>query len=311
MGFFARRRPMLEPVVLTYHGVVNDNCALEPLYDDVFVTASQFQTHLSLLQKHYNIIHPDDYRNWLEHGSPLPTRAVLITCDDGFENNARVMLPLLESAGVACMFFVTTEAAEQVPKPLWLDELHVLLADILGHSAWWQLVQLLSRLGAEDRRIILDLLHETVPPEGLRDVATQAIPQHRHLLNATALQTLVTHGMTIGSHGVSHAVLARQDGTIAKHEITESRNVLRSATNTDIWAFAYPFGTSETVRPCDIEAVRNAGYTAAFLNETSPKPTDPLLLSREHIGLGVWPATLDAIVSGFHGSLRRRTPVTP
>ncbi len=70
-------------------------------------------------------------------------------------------------------------------------------------------------------------------------------------------------GATIGSHTVSHQVLARVDEHTAGAEIGESKRVLEARIGNRVAFFAYPNGTSADFTHSTIEELKNAGYSAA------------------------------------------------
>lgn len=78
-------------------------------------------------------------------------------------------------------------------------------------------------------------------------------------------------GFPIGSHTVSHPILARLSTAQAWHELSVSKRRLDDevfgnlpSSLTDLLAF--PYGTGKTVTARDFDLARKAGYKAAFLN---------------------------------------------
>lgn len=295
-----RRRSEL-PTVLTYHGVVSDDLAVALPYDANFVTASLFRKHLELLQRRYRILEPAEFLSWMEGNTRIDSGGVLLTCDDGLRNNATVMLPILEEANARCLFFVTGESASDDPKPLWLDELRALLGTDATHDLWWQVVKLLSRVDGQTRSALLNELAEKC---GL--ATSSAVPEHRHPMGIHELRTLVSRGMTIGAHSLTHTVLALQPEAEARAEIEASRRLIETVIDVPVWAFAYPFGTLDSITERDVSVVHDAGYRVAFMNEPASAFDDRYLLPRCNIGWGTRTGSLDAAVSGFHLALQRR-----
>jgi hypothetical protein len=95
--------------------------------DGSLVRPEIFRQQLQFLKAHYNVIDPDEFRAWIEHGGQLPPRAVLLTCDDGLANTLTDMLPTLQSENLRCLFFVTTASCSDAPATLWYDELYLLM----------------------------------------------------------------------------------------------------------------------------------------------------------------------------------------
>ena len=82
----------------------------------------------------------------------------------------------------------------------------------------------------------------------------------KKLMNAKELQTIVTLGIEVGSHGMRHTRLPAAGNTEILTEITRSRTILESIIEAPVTGFCYPYGA---VDGQTITAVRNAGYDYA------------------------------------------------
>src|ERR1700676_3230049 len=102
-GVLDRFTPPGGYAVVNYHGVVPpDHSNLDLFLDGNLVNPAKFRRQLQFLKAHYRVIHPEDFRASIEEGKPLPSRAVLVTCDDGLLNTLTDMLPILQSEHVPC-----------------------------------------------------------------------------------------------------------------------------------------------------------------------------------------------------------------
>src|SRR5438270_8964853 len=105
---YLRRRTSEGIAVVTYHGVLPSGYkAIDPVLDGSLVTADSFRRQLQLLRSHYNLISPAEFYLWCESEQDLPPGSVLLTCDDGLQNSLSEMVPILQEAGLSCLFFVT------------------------------------------------------------------------------------------------------------------------------------------------------------------------------------------------------------
>ncbi len=96
------------------------------------------------------------------------------------------------------------------------------------------------------------------------------------------VRDLVSKGMWIGSHSVSHPFLARLSRVSAQRQITESKAILETQLGIPITTFAYPFGSlSSTVE----QAVVQAGYSAALWTGTSWQHNTDRLFRLKRIGV--------------------------
>src|SRR5690606_16359944 len=76
-------------VVLCYHSIISDDTPFDPR-TNIAVTRSQFEQQLQELSTHHTPVSADHVFSAYYHGHELPTRAVLVTFDDGYRNNLYV-----------------------------------------------------------------------------------------------------------------------------------------------------------------------------------------------------------------------------
>jgi peptidoglycan/xylan/chitin deacetylase (PgdA/CDA1 family) len=74
------------------------------------------------------------------------------------------------------------------------------------------------------------------------------------------VEGLAARGFGIGSHGMTHANLARCPLEEARREIVESRDLIQRRLGAPVTCFAYPFGGRQDVTPAVIGEIRAAGY---------------------------------------------------
>src|SRR5215469_1830154 len=119
-----RRTSSTGLAVLTYHGVMPDGYeSVDGALDGSLIHAGALRSQLRLVKQHYNVVTPEEFLDFIEKGSKLPARAVLVTCDDGLLNCLTDMLPVLEQEDVKCLFFVTGTSADESRSTLWYEEL--------------------------------------------------------------------------------------------------------------------------------------------------------------------------------------------
>ncbi|MDQ1465766.1 MAG: hypothetical protein QOH10_181 [Actinomycetota bacterium] len=81
------------------------------------------------------------------------------------------------------------------------------------------------------------------------------------LLTEDDIAVLVQHGMSVGSHSMSHRDLRTLDDATLRADLRESKALIEAATQRPCRLFAYPYGLfDERVE----RAVEDAGYEAAF-----------------------------------------------
>jgi len=327
---YLRRAAGTGPAVLTYHGVLPAGYGiLDPALDGSLVSAGSFRHQLRFLKDQCNVISPEEFLLWCEARHELPSRSVLLTCDDGLRNSLFDMLPILQDAGLTCLFFVTGASLANTPTMLWYEELYLMflagpenftldLPEIGPHahtrqqekrSLWWELVRKLSRYDLDRRRSLLGRLRMQLGLSERWDAEYREDPVRSRrflVLNQAELQQLAEAGMCIGAHTLSHPMLSQASPDVAWREISESKNNLEQVLGQKISALAYPFGDSSSVTPREVELAKRAGYKGAFLNVDGGfrTRTPKFALPRVHITAEMSLVELEAHISGVHRSLR-------
>ncbi len=323
-GCLDRITPIGGYAVVNYHGVVPaDHSADETFLDGNLVQSEVFRQQIQFLKSHYHVVHPDDFRAWIEQGKQLPPRAVLVTCDDGLVNTLTDMLPVLHSEGVSCLFLVTAASCSDEPGMLWYEELYHLMrnkpliapdlqlpaeegpespSSTSFQAQWWSAVRKASRLEAKARADWMDKVRHHCGP-------TQAFLSERRwrLLNIAELRKMTQAGMSIGAHTLSHPVLSLCSEEEARREIQESKTNLERALGRPVWAFAYPFGNSSTMGERELLLAREAGFACAFLNveHWGSEPSNRFAIPRTHVTSETTLPEFAAHLSGLHTRLQR------
>jgi peptidoglycan/xylan/chitin deacetylase (PgdA/CDA1 family) len=330
---YLRRHAESGLAVVTYHGVSPAGYrTTDPQLDGNLVTASSLRAQIRLLQKNYNVISPERFRGWCQEREELPPHAVLLTCDDGLQNNLSDMAAVLDECAVACMFFVTGASAGDAPATLWYEDLYLMFlaapanihfdlpdADVQvvasslaqKRAQWGGLVHNLSRYDRETRREMLEQIREKL---GLEEnwqapyIGTVAGARRFELLKAAQLKQLAAAGNSIGAHTSSHPMLSQLPENVARDEIVQSRGQLEKILGRPVWALAYPFGDPASVTAREERLAEQAGYQCAFVNAGGGfgAKIPHFAVPRVHVAADMSLAEFEAHVSGFYRLLRQR-----
>jgi peptidoglycan/xylan/chitin deacetylase (PgdA/CDA1 family) len=328
-----RRNSARGLAVVTYHGVLPQGYELaDPAFDGNLISAETLRQQLRLLKAHYDVIAPENALAWREGRAALPSKAVLLTCDDGLLNCLTDMLPVLRQEGLSCLFFVTGASALESRTMLWYEELFLMFLHaspgpfeisaegitVTGdlreregrRAAWWNLVKRLSQFRAQQRESFLGAARNQLGGASRQGFDERYPASFRRfgLLTCAELRELSSAGMTIGAHTLSHPMLSQLPPELAYAEISESRMRLEAALKKAVWAFAYPFGDPPSVTPQVLEMPEKAGYEAAFMNFGGGLGAElpPFALPRVHVTAGMSLGEFEAHVSGFYLRLQQR-----
>lgn len=289
------RRQQQRLPVLAYHRILDDDVAPASVTDrGLFsATASAFDAQMALVRRYF------DVRTFQSLDEPAGQRtALVITFDDGYEDNYRLAFPILRKHGLQAVFFVTTDFIDH-GEPLWFDRVAALLASAtlpatlqiadarldtrgLGHQGLVnETLSRLKRLEAPQRNAWIEQL-AALP--GARDGdagAPMSWPQLREMSAA---------GMEIGSHSQSHAVLANESEQVIADELYQSRQRIQAQLGCTCTSLAYPVGGASAINDTVLREARNSGYAYActYRSGSNALPVaEPLMLVRQHVELDV------------------------
>lgn len=256
--------------ILIYHRVLP---APDPMLPGE-VHGALFERQMRLVKGVFNILPLSEAVERLRRNS-LPRRALCITFDDGYGDNAEVALPILARLELTATFFIAAgyldggamwndcviEALRRMPGdsldfPLPGDEqARLCLQDTASRkqSARW-LVERIKYLDETSRARCVDALLERAGMES----------PPKLMMRTDQVRQLRAAGMETGGHTLRHPILARVDDRRAREEIAEGKARLESITGSPVRLFAYPNG-----RPgidytgTHVRMVREAGFAAA------------------------------------------------
>jgi peptidoglycan/xylan/chitin deacetylase (PgdA/CDA1 family) len=211
-----------------------------------------FEAQLQWLRSECHVIPLEDLLS--RRGDDLPDRAVALTFDDGYEDNLRIAIPLLQRYQAEATFFLTT-AGLNAPAEYWWDTLERLLlqrptpATLDMTATGVPLV--LETATAEQREVAHWRLHETLVHASLeqRNSAIASLKawadggssRVRPLVADEIRELAQLPGVTIGSHTVNHLALPdNADSRFA--EINDCQIELKRITGQPVELFAYPYG---------------------------------------------------------------------
>lgn len=257
--------------ILIYHGI----CQQDPLrYNSLFLTQRTFEAHLKFYKKYFNIVSLDEfYQNRFN-----PERFnICITFDDGFANNYKYVLPLLERYKIPAAFFITgiREAGYDI---LWNDFLTI--AGKHGPSSFIfrneefksnRFGKYYSRVNKKPLARILrseNFDSKVVMMNSLYPLAAFKENTEKdywlQMTTAEIRQLSSSHWVTIGSHGYYHNDLEKISIAEAKEEMKRSKDFLENLVGEEIKAFAFPYGS---YTPELAEQAKKTGYTQLLVTD--------------------------------------------
>lgn len=272
--------------ILIFHRVLESYDFMRP--DEI--TADEFDKKMELIKKYFTPLPLNEAIDRLKEGS-LPKRAICITFDDGYRDNAEVAYPILKKWNIPATFFIATGFLND--GRMWndtvIETIRVCSKNELDLS---KLGLGLFKLGTRQQReqsaqkIIQNIKH---CPQDERAKMVEAIASHASLLpnnlmmEAKQVAMLSENGMEIGGHTVTHPILATLSADKVEQEIAQGKTTLENLIQRPVTSFAYPNGKpgqDYLLEHADI--VKQLGFKAAVSTKwgVSDSKTDRFQLNR-------------------------------
>jgi peptidoglycan/xylan/chitin deacetylase (PgdA/CDA1 family) len=317
----ARRRT--SAVVLTYHGVLPSGRPHDPYLSRNCVDDEIFRAQMAFLTRHYTCLPLSEIVDRLSSAAPLPPRAAAVTFDDGFRNNYQYAFPALKATGVPATIFVATGHIGRECLMLWTERVAWLLqvapADLREVPVGASVVAVdLSTTAArrESSRRLLKHLKGT--DAAIRDAAVAWLdaaarnggapapdPDRYAFMTWDEARAMAESGLVeIGSHTVTHLLLATATPERRREELQASKQDVEHHLERPCRLFAYPNGTRADFDAGDQRLLRDLGYAGAVsqVPGVNTAATDLYALRRYNVSrghsldtiagmlAGVWPA---------------------
>lgn len=296
-----RRRFRRHGLVLLYHRVLPDAVRAQSFSSRaIIVSPATFARHLRFLRRHFTVLGPEEFSDWLRHGRELPRPPCLITFDDGWKDNLTYAVPALKVQNMPAVIFLPTDYIG-TGRIFWQERLSRLLFrlgqrpmfrqhPVVARHGWDELftvqrTELAERAGTlarsfkgRDTRDIDKLIVELGAVLAGSDEAGDVDA----FLSWDDVQAMRADGIAFGSHTMSHRMMTQLEPAAVAEELTESRRLLEQRLNAPVYLLAYPNGNHDAGICAQ---ARQAGYRFAFTTVAGrvARNDDPMTLRRINI----------------------------
>lgn len=288
-----------------------------PKLDAGAVSAALMQEHLIYLHRNFQVVPLSHIVEQVQSRKRLDLGLVALTIDDGRRNCYEILFPLLKEFSLPATFFVVSSFIRGedwiwTDKVQWLSE-QPYRSDELAHENIDAFFRMLNQMPPEarNRRI-----------EGLATSMNVVIPKHAPPKYAPCswneLREMADSGLVeIGSHTVTHPILASMNDEESWQELTLSRVQIEQGIGRKVHSFCFPNGKPGDYRSSQVCMLKDAGYGSGVVTRfgmVSPKDdvfelprigiaggTDPLIFAKYLDGVEYYQARLQRAL-GLRGA---------
>jgi peptidoglycan/xylan/chitin deacetylase (PgdA/CDA1 family) len=300
-----KKRFIKDIPVLAYHRIVNIENEDEYPFDEALVSASEqeFNWQMQYISENFTPIRLSEVCEFVLSGKRLPKNPIIVTFDDGFDDNYYTAFPILKKHNVPATIFVVPEFIDS-HETIWYEKLAYLIKNttddveipglnlilkgtddlVQRRNNYCTVVNKLKVVSNADRLIILDDLYARY----LNDFSqiSESVRALSRSLSWEQIQEMNQSIVEIGSHSVTHPVLTMLTDDELAHELSDSKKILEDKLNEPVSTVAYPVGMEFAYDQRVKNATRHAGYTIGLSyipGRNDPAKLDQYGIRRFHV----------------------------
>lgn len=258
-----------EAKILMYHRISDD-----PLIPGI--SSSGFEKHLQFLTKHYNVVPIEEVISERKNGIKNPSK-IAITFDDGYVDFYHKAWPILKKHAVSASIYIATDFIDK-EEWLWPDKIRMLLLSTrvdsvqlneIGNlelnkekyeSNWNTIADYCLNLNSEARSAFIKKLENSLSVELARTPNNQYAA-----LTWEQLKEMANEGLDIGSHTLSHPILANISDKQIDEELKESKSKIENKLKIAVTGICYPNGMRSDISKYVLVSAQRSGYQYGLL----------------------------------------------
>jgi peptidoglycan/xylan/chitin deacetylase (PgdA/CDA1 family) len=264
-------------VILRYHSVLENPNDLDAVIGCGIVhSAAVFERQMRFLSQSLAPVTMDDVFEYARGVRKPPRRAVAVTFDDGFSDNAEIAAPLMERFRIPGAFYVTTGSIEPNPPPWFIRVRRAfclstskdftspvsgtrfnLDAPLEKRQAFLQACEQCAVLALAEQLPLLDQMELLLDVGNYRDARGLMMTEEQ-------IRCLDAAGHIVGSHTVAHSNMAHIPSDSLRVELQQSKDTLERLLGKEVRHFSYP---SPILQPHyderTVQLSREIGYRTA------------------------------------------------
>lgn len=246
-------------VILLYHGVSKHLSNGIENHSFKHINYREFEKHMRYLKKNCSVLSMNDLIEFKKNNIKCPKNSVIISFDDGFENNYSVAAPILDQLNLPATFYITSGLIE-TDILFWVD----IIEDCINRTK-----QKYINIKLNKKNITLSLINDIDKIYAINKIKnyckrvnykikdkiinnlineTKIKPSEKNChnykkMNWQQLKQLHDNKLfLIGGHSSTHNILSLQSSKEMKDDILSSIKYLEDNLNSKIIHYSYPEG---------------------------------------------------------------------
>lgn len=301
-------------LILMYHAIVElEDRLAGPAA--VAAAADSFRAHMAYVRRHMHPMALSELVAALRERRPIPSNAVCVTFDDGYEDNYTHAFPALRSLQIPATIYLTTGAVGR-RSGFWWDTVAALFEatqhtelnlEALSEKAQlpWRATGTLPMGTPRQKQEAADYVSSLfrVAKRGSAPEAFDALrtllrvsgePDRPPMLQWAQIEEMNKSGVEFGAHTVTHPDLTQVPPATVAFELAESKQAIERRLGTPVDTFAFPYGTARHWSAELGAAARDIGFTSVVSAESGSVGGDsdlqwlPRVSVPRPLGAAVW-----------------------
>jgi peptidoglycan/xylan/chitin deacetylase (PgdA/CDA1 family) len=249
----------------------------------VSTTPNDFEAALKFLTRYYTPVSLKDVLTDCD-GRGLPSRAVLVTFDDGYASVMEWAAPLCHKFGVPAIFFLNAAFIDN--HRLAPDNLVCFVANVLGMETINAAARVVKGADSPKLQCLAEVFSRFFPAISLAErkvfldaLAHLAKVNEHQLAEEAALYLtrkqvceLGSSGFDIGNHSYTHVRCRSITPENFGDEVDRNKAELEAISGRKVQSFSVPYGSSADLTDDMVRHLEISGHLAVFLSESVANP---------------------------------------
>ena len=273
LKYFYMRRKNFPVVIVYYHSFTRDPADQLDTRPALIHRMEDFVHSLDFIKRYFQVASLDQVVETLKQGQTFPRPTVVLTVDDGYENNYDILFPMLKKEALPATIFLTTDLIG-TNRRIWSDTLAEVIRETdrpeIHLSGLFPIENFSLRTPAQKRESYIRISERLKDlPSKERESYLRYVEQQLDtatgekqpvMLNWDQVREMHAAGITFGAHTATHPILTRLSVEEARDEIARSKQTIEQQLGEPTRHFAVPNGRREDFNRVLEEDCRKMGF---------------------------------------------------